>query len=180
MKQYEGRVAVTSGVARTMTSHFTPFVLMQWEEYGFCGPGGAADFVAADGLPLNTHGGHLVEAYLYGMNGIAEAVRQVRGASVNQVPGVGRMLVTAGTGVPTSGLILGADRCPYGVSRGLRDRMAVSSPYVPNQTLCVRTTMVARAGAGVRGCVHRDARRARTAPRRSVGGQCAGGNRGGG
>ena len=40
------------------------------------------------------------------MNGIAEAVRQVRGTSVNQVPGDGPVLVTAGTGVPTSGLIL--------------------------------------------------------------------------
>ncbi|MFG2640906.1 lipid-transfer protein [Streptomyces sp. NPDC048370] len=89
--------------------HFTPFVLMQLEEFGFCGPGEAADFVAADALPLNTHGGQLGEAYLHGMNGIAEAVRQVRGTSVNQIPGAARTLVTAGTGVPTSGLILAAD-----------------------------------------------------------------------
>ncbi|MFF0435139.1 lipid-transfer protein [Streptomyces sp. NPDC004327] len=89
--------------------HFTPFVLMQLEEFGFCGRGEAADFVAADALPLNTHGGQLGEAYLHGMNGIAEAVRQLRGTSVNQVPGAARALVTAGTGVPTSGLILGTD-----------------------------------------------------------------------
>ncbi|MFD5326082.1 lipid-transfer protein [Streptomyces sp. NPDC127092] len=89
--------------------HFTPFVLMQLEEFGFCGPGEAADFVAAEALPLNTHGGQLGEAYLHGMNGIAEAVRQVRGTSVNQIPGAARALVTAGTGVPTSGLILGTD-----------------------------------------------------------------------
>ncbi|MEV8451055.1 lipid-transfer protein [Streptomyces sp. NPDC052095] len=89
--------------------HFTPFVLMQLEEFGFCGPGEAADFVAANALPLNTHGGQLGEAYLHGMNGIAEAVRQIRGTSVNQVPGAARTLVTAGTGVPTSGLVLGAD-----------------------------------------------------------------------
>ncbi|MGC5398097.1 lipid-transfer protein [Streptomyces sp. DT20] len=87
--------------------HFTPFVLMQLEEFGFCGPGEAADFVAADALPLNTHGGQLGEAYLHGMNGIAEAVRQIRGSSVNQISGAARSLVTAGTGVPTSGLILG-------------------------------------------------------------------------
>lgn len=87
--------------------HFTPFVLMQLEEFGFCGPGEAADFVAADALPLNTHGGQLGEAYLHGMNGIAEAVRQIRGTSVNQIPGAARSLVTAGTGVPTSGLVLG-------------------------------------------------------------------------
>ncbi|MEU1331042.1 lipid-transfer protein [Streptomyces sp. NPDC005865] len=86
--------------------HFTPFVLMQLEEFGFCPPGEAAGFVAEGRLPLNTHGGQLGEAYLHGMNGIAEAVRQVRGTSVNQIPGAARTLVTAGTGVPTSGLIL--------------------------------------------------------------------------
>ncbi|MFG2584435.1 lipid-transfer protein [Streptomyces malaysiensis] len=89
--------------------HFTPFVLMQLEEFGFCGRGESAGFVAEDALPLNTHGGQLGEAYLHGMNGIAEAVRQIRGTSVNQVPGAARALVTAGTGVPTSGLLLGAD-----------------------------------------------------------------------
>lgn len=94
--------------------HFTPYVLMQLEEFGFCGRGEAKDFVR-DGrielggaLPLNTHGGQLGEAYIHGMNGIAEAVRQIRGTSVNQVTNVEHVLVTAGTGVPTSGLILGA------------------------------------------------------------------------
>ncbi|MFF5701595.1 lipid-transfer protein [Streptomyces sp. NPDC012794] len=87
--------------------HFTPFVLMQLEAFGFCGPGEAADFTAAGALPLNTHGGQLGEAYLHGMNGIAEAVRQLRGTSVNQLAGAEHVLVTAGTGVPTSGLILG-------------------------------------------------------------------------
>jgi acetyl-CoA acetyltransferase len=94
--------------------HFTPYVLMQLEELGFCGRGEAPDFIR-DGaielggrLPINTHGGQLGEAYIHGMNGIAEAVRQVRGTSVNPVPGVDHVLVTAGTGVPTSGLILSA------------------------------------------------------------------------
>ena len=60
--------------------------------------------------PLNTHGGQLGEAYLHGMNGIAEGVRLVRGTSVNQVAGLEHVVVTAGTGVPTSGLVLGVDR----------------------------------------------------------------------
>jgi acetyl-CoA acetyltransferase len=92
--------------------HFTPYVLMQLEELGFCARGEAKDFIA-DGaielggrLPLNTHGGQLGEAYIHGMNGIAEGVRQVRGTSVNQVDGAARVLVTAGTGVPTSGIVL--------------------------------------------------------------------------
>ncbi|MFE9404427.1 lipid-transfer protein [Streptomyces sp. NPDC006530] len=89
--------------------HFTPFVLMQLEEFGFCAPGEAAAFVAADAVPLNTHGGQLGEAYLHGMNGVAEAVRQLRGTSVNQTEGAAHVLVTAGTGVPTSGLVLGRD-----------------------------------------------------------------------
>ena len=59
---------------------------------------------------MNTHGGQLGEAYIHGMNGIAEGVRQVRGTSVNQVDATEHVLVTAGTGVPTSGLILGRDR----------------------------------------------------------------------
>ena len=92
--------------------HFTPFVLVQLEELGFCAPGEARDFIAdgaleLDGrLPLNPHGGQLGEAYIHGMNGIAEAVRQVRGTAANQLPDVSHVLVTAGTGVPTSGLIL--------------------------------------------------------------------------
>ncbi|WP_300678943.1 lipid-transfer protein [Nocardioides sp.] len=92
--------------------HFTPYVLMQLEELGFCGRGEAPGFIA-DGaielggtLPINTHGGQLGEAYIHGMNGVAEAVRQIRGTSVNQVEGAAHVLVTAGTGVPTSGLIL--------------------------------------------------------------------------
>lgn len=92
--------------------HFTPFVLSQLEELGFCGVGEAKDFVK-DGaleiggrLPINTHGGQLGEAYLHGMNGIAEAVRQIRGTAVNQVADANAVIVTGGTGVPSSGLIL--------------------------------------------------------------------------
>ena len=95
--------------------HFTPFVLQQLEEFGFCKPGEAKDFIADGGieiggrLPVNTHGGQLGEAYIHGMNGIAEGVRQVRGTSVNQVDGAEHVLVTGGTGVPTSALMLGKD-----------------------------------------------------------------------
>ncbi len=94
--------------------HFTPFVLMQLEELGFCARGEAKDFATVERLslggefPINTSGGLLGEAYIHGMNGITEAVRQIRGTSCNQVERVEHVLVTAGTGVPTSGLILGA------------------------------------------------------------------------
>jgi acetyl-CoA acetyltransferase len=96
--------------------HFTPFVLPQLEEFGFCSRGEAKEFIR-DGhiarggsLPVNTHGGQIGEAYIHGLNGVAEGVRQVRGTAVNQVDGVEHALVTAGSGVPTSGLILGRDR----------------------------------------------------------------------
>jgi len=93
--------------------HFTPFVMSQLEEFGFVKRGEAKDFIRSGqharggSLPINTHGGQLGEAYIHGMNGIAEGVRQVRGNAINQVPEVHNVLVTAGTGVPTSGLILG-------------------------------------------------------------------------
>jgi acetyl-CoA acetyltransferase len=92
--------------------HFTPFVLVQLEELGFCERGEARHFIAdgaieLDGkLPINPHGGQLGEAYIHGMNGIAEGVRQLRGSAVNQIDGADTVLVTAGTGVPTSGLVL--------------------------------------------------------------------------
>lgn len=98
--------------AAILYDHFTPLVLPQIEEFGFCKRGEAKDFIA-DGaielggrLPINTHGGQLGEAYIHGMNGIAEAVRLVRGTSVNQVDGTENVIVTAGTAVPTSALIL--------------------------------------------------------------------------
>ncbi|RJL25128.1 lipid-transfer protein [Bailinhaonella thermotolerans] len=101
--------------AAILYDHFTPFVLSQLEELGFCGRGEARHFIADGGieldgrLPVNPHGGQLGEAYIHGMNGIAEAVRQLRGTSVNQLQDVTNILVTAGTGVPTSGLILTRD-----------------------------------------------------------------------
>ena len=99
--------------AAVLYDHFTPLVLPQLEELGFCARGEAKDFIA-DGhlevggsLPTNTHGGQVGEAYLHGVNGIAEAVRLLRGTSCNQPEHVEHVLVTAGTAVPTSGLVLG-------------------------------------------------------------------------
>jgi acetyl-CoA acetyltransferase len=99
-----------------MYDAFTPLVLAQLEEFGFCELGEAKDFVkdgnieVGGGLPCNTHGGQVGEAYIHGMNGIAEGVRQVRGTSTNPVPNVEHVLVTGGQGVPSSALIVGVDR----------------------------------------------------------------------
>lgn len=103
--------------AAVLYDAFTPMVLLQLEEYGFCGRGEAKDFIAdgnleLDGrLPINTHGGQLGEGYLHGVNGIAEGVRLVRGTSTNQPDReISNVLVTGGSPVPHSALVLGADR----------------------------------------------------------------------
>jgi acetyl-CoA acetyltransferase len=92
---------------------FTPIVMWQLESFGFCKRGEGKDFVK-DGalevggrLPCNTHGGQLSEAYIHGMNGVNEGVRLIRGTSLNQPAKNDHVLVTAGVGVPTSGMILG-------------------------------------------------------------------------
>ena len=88
-------------------------MLFQLEAFGFCGFGEAKDFVKdgtlrLDGrLPTNTHGGQLSEAYLHGVNGIAEGTRLIRGTSTSQPARNDHVLVTAGVGVPTAGMVLG-------------------------------------------------------------------------
>lgn len=101
--------------AAIIYDHFGPSIFPGLEAYGFCKKGEAKDFVK-DGhleiggkMPINMHGGQLGEAYIHGMNGVAEAVRQLRGTAVNQVTGARNMLVTAGSGLPTSSAILGVD-----------------------------------------------------------------------
>ncbi|RJL26599.1 thiolase C-terminal domain-containing protein [Bailinhaonella thermotolerans] len=99
---------------------FTYSVIVQLEDYGFCGKGEGGPFVAdghtsLDGdLPVNTHGGFLSEGYVHGINHIAEAVSQLRGqAGDRQVPGAEVALSTAQPGYilpATSALILRADR----------------------------------------------------------------------
>jgi acetyl-CoA acetyltransferase len=94
---------------------FSTLVLASLEEYGFCKPGEAGDFVADHGLevggrlPTNTSGGSLSEAYVHGINLIIEATRQIRGTSLNQVPGATLSLVTSGNMVPTGALLLRGD-----------------------------------------------------------------------
>jgi acetyl-CoA acetyltransferase len=88
---------------------------MQLEALGFCGLGEAPQLIRDGGLeiggliPTNTNGGQLSEAYMHGFNGITEAVRQLRGTAANQVPNARLALVTGGSHVPTSGMVLGCD-----------------------------------------------------------------------
>ena len=88
---------------------FTPQVLKQLEGFGFCGRGEARDFIQGGNielggrLPVNTNGGLIGEAYIHGMNNITEAVRQLRGTAVNQVPKLEHALVSCAM----AGAILG-------------------------------------------------------------------------
>lgn len=94
--------------------HFTPMVLMQLEDYGFCGIGESGPFVAegnirykTGSIPVNTHGGNLSNAYIIGMTHVVEGVRQLRGEAVNQVTDAQYALVTGGpASIPVSNLIL--------------------------------------------------------------------------
>lgn len=78
--------------------------LRSLESYGFAPDGAGWRYVLDAGtgpdspLPVNTHGGHLSEAYLHGMNGIVEAVRQLRGTAPNQVADAEVALVGAPAG----------------------------------------------------------------------------------
>jgi len=91
---------------------FSPLVLFSLENYGFCGRGEAARFVAAGEtgrggrLPVNTAGGSLSEVYLHGVNLVTEAVRQLRGTAINQVADAANCLVSSCDSTPNGALIL--------------------------------------------------------------------------
>jgi len=97
--------------------NFTGGVMMSIVEHGFCEPRDVNDFFtlerfSAPGgqLPLNTSGGNLAECYMHGLELITEAVRQIRGTSPNQAPGVRVSMVTSGPMVqPVSNLILASE-----------------------------------------------------------------------
>jgi acetyl-CoA acetyltransferase len=84
---------------------FTICPLMTLEDYGFCKKGEGGAFVSGGNielggrLPVNTAGGLLSETGMPGMQLVVEAVRQMRGQSVNQVEGARRGIVSNQGGI---------------------------------------------------------------------------------
>ena len=95
---------------------FTYSVLVQLEDFGFCGKGESGAFFRegrarlGGELPVNTHGGLLSEGYIHGLNSVTEAVIQLRGeGGARQVADARFGLVSAGGAANSGGaVILGA------------------------------------------------------------------------
>lgn len=82
-------------------------------DFGFCTPENAAELLTLENLsaptgamPINTGGGMLAEGFVHGVGTLAEAVRQIRGESPNQVPDVRHSLVIGGPYAPLQSTVL--------------------------------------------------------------------------
>ncbi|MGH7859510.1 MAG: thiolase C-terminal domain-containing protein, partial [Candidatus Binatia bacterium] len=93
--------------------HYSGMVILQLEDFGFCKRGEGGPFVESGAiagpegrLPVNTAGGSLSEAYIHGLNHVVEGVKQLRGTSTCQARDPEICLVSSGSGIPTSAVLL--------------------------------------------------------------------------
>jgi acetyl-CoA acetyltransferase len=77
-------------------------------DHGFCTYENVAEVVRYDnliaptgGLPVNTSGGNLAHGFVHGIGTAIEAIRCLRGESVNPVPDARTCLLAGGPGAPT-------------------------------------------------------------------------------
>ena len=86
-------------------------------DHGFCTYENVAEVVRYENLiapsgrlPVNTSGGNLAHGFVHGIGTAVEAIRCLRGESVNPVPGARTCLLAGGPGAPTvSSAIFGVD-----------------------------------------------------------------------
>jgi acetyl-CoA acetyltransferase len=93
--------------------NFSGTTLQAIADIGFCAPEEVGEFVSHGnllwpdgGLPFNTSGGNIAEAYIHGFQLIVEAVRQVRSESTCQVSDVEFSLCVSGPGTPPSSAVI--------------------------------------------------------------------------
>jgi acetyl-CoA acetyltransferase len=93
--------------------NFSGTTMQAIADIGFCPPEGVGEFMSNGnllwpdgGLPFNTSGGNIAEAYIHGFQLVTEAVRQIRGESTCQVSDVSFSLSVAGPGTPPSSAVL--------------------------------------------------------------------------
>jgi acetyl-CoA acetyltransferase len=100
---------------------FTAIVIVTLEDYGFCAKGEGGPWVEngriqiGGDLPVNTHGGLLSQGHIEGMLHITEAVKQLRGHSVEPERQVNdaKLGIVSGHGASLSAhatLVLGRDK----------------------------------------------------------------------
>ena len=114
--QQAGITAADIDVA-LLYDHFTPMVLMQLEDYGFCEKGEGGPFVESGAIryhggsiPVNTHGGLLSQGHVGGFLHVTEAVRQLRGdGGARQVDGAKVAVVSSGGLTPAGAMLLRSD-----------------------------------------------------------------------
>jgi acetyl-CoA acetyltransferase len=99
--------------AAMIFDHFTMAIPLSLEQYGFCAMGDGGPFIESGAtrwpggaLPVNTHGGSTGEAFIHGFNHLPEAVRQLRGTAVNQVPGCEIVFVCGSITDPSGAILL--------------------------------------------------------------------------
>src|SRR5438876_546724 len=97
--------AILAGEPLALYDNFTALVIQQLEDMGFCARGEGGPFVEGGrielggALPVNPSGGQLAQAFVFSVNHVVEAVRQLRGdAGPRQVADAEVGVVTGYTG----------------------------------------------------------------------------------
>lgn len=88
-------------------------------DHGFCNYENVGEVLTFENLtvptgrlPINTAGGNIADSFVHGMGVAIEAIRQMRGQSVNTVPGARTCLATGGPAAPLVSSVLFGNQRP--------------------------------------------------------------------